>query len=256
MNKIRTSLLATAFVGAVLAIASSASAADLPVKAPPMVTPPPPVFNWSGFYVGGQVGYGWGHGNTDSFNANTGAFVASAESNRNGWFGGGQIGYNYIFASHWLLGVEGDMAGGNIHGSGVNCASATACAQSDTKTSWFGTLRGRLGYTWNNWMLFGSGGGAWVHHSTDRTILVSGALPAAVGSVASSSETSTGWTAGGGAEWGFAPHWSAKLEYLYIHYDATNNFNYPAFPAANRTNNSTDHLNIVRLGVNYLFNVP
>jgi opacity protein-like surface antigen len=254
MNKIRISFLATALIGAVLAIASSAFAADLPVKAPPVVTPPPPVFNWMGFYVGGQVGYGWGKGTSDSFNANTGAFVASSENDRRGWFGGGQVGYNYVFPSSWLLGIEGDIAGGDISGSAVNCSSATACAQADGKTSWFGTIRGRVGYTWNNWMLFGTGGGAWVHHSTDRTIVVSAALPAAVGAVASSSGTDFGWTAGAGVEWGFLPHWSAKLEYLYIHYDASADFTYPAFPAANRHNESTNHLNIVRLGVNYLFN--
>jgi opacity protein-like surface antigen len=254
MNKIRISLFATAFAGAVLAIASSASAADLPVKAPPVVTPPPPVFNWSGFYVGGQVGYGWGHTTADSFSVSTGAFIATGENDRNGWFGGGQIGYNYVFASRWLVGIEGDIAGGDINGSAVNCSSATACAGSEVKTSWFGTVRGRLGYAWNNWMLFGTGGGAWVHHSTDRTILASAALPAAVGAVASSSGTDGGWTAGGGVEWGFAPHWSAKLEYLYIHYDGTNTFTYPAFPAADRRNESTSHLNIVRVGVNYLFN--
>lgn len=232
---------------------SLASAADMPTKAP-LAPPPAPVFNWTGFYAGAQVGYGWGHTTADSFNANTGAFVATGENDRHGWFGGGQLGYNYMFPSRWLLGVEGDIAGGDISGTAVNCSSPTACAQADVKTSWFATLRGRVGYAWNNWLLFGTGGAAWVHHSTDRTIVASAALPAAVGAVASSSGTDAGWTAGGGVEWAFAPHWTAKLEYLYIHYDSTNTFTYPAFPAANRINDSNTHLNIVRVGVNYLFN--
>ena len=159
-----------------------------------------------------------------------------------------------MFAPNWILGAEGDIAGGDLHGSAINCSSATACAQSDVKTNWFATLRGRLGYTWKNWMLFGSGGAGRGHNSTDRTIVASGQLPAAVGAVASSSGTHVGWTAGGGVEWGFAPHWSAKLEYLYFHVDLSGDFIYPAFPAASRHTESTNKYNIVRVGVNYLFN--
>ena len=230
-----------------------ASAADMPTKAPPHVAPIAPEFNWNGFYVGAHVGYGWSTTDTDSFSVATGALAGTASTDRSGWLGGGQVGFNWMFAQRWVLGIEGDIAGADIHDNAVNC-SATGCAQSDTTANWLGTVRGRLGYAWNNWFLFATGGGAWVHHSTDRTIIASTALPAAVGSVASASGTDGGWTVGGGLEWGFAPHWSAKLDYLYIQYDGSSTFTYPAFPAADRRNESTTHLNVVRLGVNYLFN--
>jgi outer membrane immunogenic protein len=202
---------------------------------------------------GGQVGYGWANVDTDSFSVARGALTNSTSIDRNGWFGGGQIGYNWMFAPNWILGIEGDMAGADIHGDATNCGT-TGCAHSNGTLNWFGTVRGRLGYAFNNWMLFATGGGAWVHHHTDRTIVSSAVLPAAVGASASSSGTDGGWTAGGGVGWGFAPHWSAKLEYLYIQYDATNTFTYGGFPTADRRNESTTHLNLVRLGVNYLFN--
>ena len=153
-----------------------------------------------------------------------------------------------------LLGVEADISAADLKGSADNCLG-TACTRSDVKTDWFSTLRGRIGYAWDNWLLYGTGGAVWTHHSTDRTITASPSAPSAVGLVALADGTSSGWTAGGGVEWGFAPNWSAKLEYLYFNVDSTSEYIYPCCSGgADRRNELQSHSHNVRLGINYRFN--
>jgi outer membrane immunogenic protein len=228
-------------------------AADLPVKAPINAPPAVAMYNWNGFYVGANVGYGWAHTSSDAFNLTTGAFTGSSTSDVHGIVGGGQIGYNWMFAPQWLLGVEADFDGAAMTGSSDSCSAITGgCSHADHRTDWFGTLRGRVGYAWDNVLLFGTGGGIWVHHNTDRTITLGGG--AALGTTASESATTGGWTAGGGIEWGFMPHWSAKLEYLYYRTEPSGDYIYPVNGAAvNRHTESTTNGNLVRVGVNYHF---
>ena len=240
--------------------ATAAVAADMPLKAPAAAPISPPVFNWNGIYIGGHVGYGWGTTDSDGFSLVTGAFTGSTSSDREGVFGGGQIGFNWVVVPHLLLGVEGDLSAANLTGTGDNC-TATGCVHTDFKTDWFATLRGRLGLVMNNWLIYGTGGAVWTHSSNDRTIACLGAgCPAVsvasplVGMVASVSGTHSGWTAGGGVEWGFAPHWTAKLEYLYFDVKSSNDFVYPGFAAAGRHAESETKYQTVRLGINYLFN--
>lgn len=169
-----------AFLGtAALSVASVhvVTAADLPTKAP--VYAPVPYYNWTGFYVGGNVGGGWGH--TDFTIATAGAPVGagavalsgSGSSNKSGFFGGGQIGFNYQFATNWVAGIEADVDLSGISGSSSTClALATGvggCSSSSGKLNDFGTVRGRLGYAWNNVLLYGTGGLAWDESSTTFT---------------------------------------------------------------------------------------
>lgn len=237
----------------------SAQGADLGVrpytKAPALA--PVAVYDWSGFYIGGNVGYGWGRTHTDQFDAN-GVFLQSGTINRGGIIGGGQIGYNWQFAPNWVLGIEADISGADLKSTVEGC-SATGCSTTSSKLDYFGTVRGRLGYAINNVLLYGTGGLLWAHSSTDRTItaVTNPRATSLVGQVAGSSSSPTGWTAGGGIEWGFAPNWSAKVEYLYGELKTSSDFRYVF------TNNNPDRhfesktqLNAVRVGVNYRFGGP
>jgi outer membrane immunogenic protein len=241
------------FAGAAqLASAADMGPAPMPAKVPMAL--PAAVYNWNGFYIGGHFGYGWAHTDTDSYSLDSGVYQASGSLDRDGVFGGGQIGVNWMIMPNWLLGVEADLSAADLKGSSDNC-SGTGCTHSDAKTDWFSTLRGRIGYAWENWLLYGTGGAVWTHHSTDRTITQSALHPEAEGLVASADGTSSGWTVGGGVEWGFAPSWSAKLEYLYFNVDSTNDFVYPCCSGgADRRNESQSHSHTVRVGINYRFN--
>lgn len=224
-------LAACAGLVAAAAIASPSLAADLPrpaYKAPVYVAP----FSWSGFYLGINGGYGWGH--TD-WNTAAGNISYSTK----GGLVGGTIGYN-MQTGTWVWGLEGDidaswMDGLSMNGSGTSpCAPPNGC---ETKNTWFGTARGRIGFAWDRWMPFITGGAAF------------GNLKITPNSLVSADKTKLGWTIGGGVEWAFAGPWSAKLEYLYADLGKVT-------CEASACNVATDvhfKTNIVRLGVNYRF---
>jgi outer membrane immunogenic protein len=182
-------------------------------QAPVYKAPPPlPVFGWTGFYVGGNLGYSWGRARTDIAGSATifglptvfpGAFpanVAFADSNAtrlNGVIGGGQIGYNYQFSPRWVAGFEADVQGSGERGSnafvdpfstaicsqggGAVCTipngmlNATALTAYEAKIRWFGTVRGRLGFLINDQvLLYGTGGLAYGGVSVSGTTTVTG----------------------------------------------------------------------------------
>ena len=168
------------------------------------------------------------------------------------------------FAPNWLLGIEADAEASDIKGSNAGC-SATGCSSSNGKTDDFGTVRGRFGYVANNVLLYGTGGWAWSHSTTDRTVTCvvagGGTCPGGpspsplTGMIASASGSESGWAAGAGIEWGFLPNWTAKVEYLHLQFDNVGrDFSYAGFPTAFRHVNSNSGLDTVRVGVNYLFN--
>jgi len=209
----------------------------------------PVVYNWNGFYVGGNFGYGWNSISTDSTNLSGGDLITGS-SDRDGVFGGGQIGYNWQFSPNWLVGIEGDIDAADITGTHDACSS-TGCSHSDGKNDWFGTLRARFGFVQDNWLFFATGGVAWLNGSTTRTITVN-PNPALVGQAASASGTDAGWTVGGGIDWGIAPNWSVNLEYRYMEVKADRDFNYTP-STASRHNESTEKINTVRVSIDYHF---
>jgi len=251
--------LAAALFGATCAVATVqlASAADLSSRVAPLPVMPV-AYNWTGFYVGGNGGYGWANVNSTVYaldGANPGVFEASDSSNRNGGFGGGQIGYNFLPFPHFLFGVEGDFDWASLTGDTSGC-SLTGCATSSHKTDWFSTLRVRMGYVVDDWLFYGTGGIAWTHGSTTRTItqvnnpaLVSSLL----GASASSSGQNTGWTLGGGVEYGFWRNWSVNVEYRYMQINPSRDFFFP-IPSANRHVSAVEDINTVRAALNYHFN--
>lgn len=259
--QMRNIAIVFAALGLSTAVASAADMAPA-YKAPPMA-PVAAAYNWTGFYIGGHVGYGWGHNSSNSFST-AGVFLDSTAGDSSGVFGGGQIGYNWQFSPNWLIGIEADGSASDISGTTSGC-TATGCASGAGKTDDFGTVRGRLGYVINNVLLYGTGGWAWSHSHTDRTITCvvagGGVCPGGpspsplTGMVSSSSGNNSGWVAGAGVEWMFAPNWTAKVEYQHLEFDnLSRDYSYAGFPGASRHIVTDSHIDTIRVGVNYLFN--
>jgi outer membrane immunogenic protein len=237
--------------GAIVGSSIVASAADLS----PVYTKAPPAlggYNWSGFYVGANAGWGLDQVSTDSLAPVSGTTTPSS-SQGSGVLGGGQIGYNWMLNPSWLFGLETDIDAADIHDTGGLCTS-TGCATRDGNTDAFGTARARFGFVQNNWLIYATGGYAYDHSSTDRTIVAvtNPREQVLVGQSSTASGWDNGWTAGGGAEWGFARNWSMKAEYLFAQIDTSRTFTY-SLPSAERDNSSTHNFSIFRVGVNYHF---
>jgi len=219
-------------IGAALLCAGSANAADLAVpayKAPVAV----PAFSWTGWYIGGNVGGGWG-ANTSSTVSIAGVDLGAAgidtsflNSKPTGVIGGAQIGYDYQVTPSWVVGIVADFQGANIQGSsgastssflGVNGLDASASASENLR--FLGTVRGRLGWTAGNWMVYGSGGVAYGSVSSTENASVS-ALGFSLDSLsASNSETRFGWAGGAGVNYAMTRNWIIGMDYL--HYDLGN----------------------------------
>jgi outer membrane immunogenic protein len=234
-----------AFVGGlVLAVGSvvfvcSAQAADLPpARMPPAVAPiayAPPVYNWTGFYIGGNIGGGFADSRwSDPFGGPHNTF------NDSGFIGGGQVGYNAQF--NWLvLGVEGDFDWTNLKGSGTDSIGDSI----NTKTEWTSTATGRIGAAFDRLLVYGKGG---VAFAQDRSTLND-----VFGGSASTSQTRTGWTAGAGLEYALDRNWSAKVEYDYLGFGSqTLNLGTPAL--AGYATNASLNVQEVKAGINYHFN--
>ncbi len=229
--------------GFVLTFAASAAGADL--SSPP----PSPYFNWNGFYLGGHLGGAWDHRHVDNINTVTGAQVGSSSTSASSFMGGGQAGFNYMVAPNWVIGVEADVSVTHLHNTVVGPASGPIVVQGDTKADLFGTVRGRVGYVWNNVLLYGTGGFAWAEEDGTRTQLAGRTGNATPGTVESSSATGTGWTAGGGVEWGIVRNWTARVEYLHLDLGTVSLTD----PIAERRHQVTLTIDTVRAGVNYKF---
>jgi outer membrane immunogenic protein len=248
MGEAMTKRLISAVPLLLIGLPGIAAAADLSTppayKAPAIA--PAPYYNWNGFYIGANIGGGFGDLNYGNTITATGVALAGNSANVAGVVGGGQIGYNYMMSPNFLIGFEADFSGANINGS---TTAADGSTQHSFNTDWFGTVRGRAGLTWNNWLLYGTGGFAYGDEQVTRNQLtgtIGGAVP---GTSEQVSATSTGWTAGGGIEWGIAQNWTARVEYLYVDL-GTNSY---SFPISGRTTTFDNAFNVVRFGVNYKF---
>ena len=220
-------IAAGCFAVAALIVAQSATAADLSV-APLYKAPPPamaPAYNWSGFYLGVNGGGGWGHSNWDT---------SSDRIGLSGGLVGGTAGYNWQLGNA-VLGIEGDIDWANLKGTNSSTLCPAGCSTSDT---WLSTVRGRAGYAFGGVLPYLTGG------------LALGDIRAATPGFAGASNTSAGWTAGGGIEFGLTGNWSAKAEYLYVD---LGKFNCGTACNGLPTDNVSMHDNVVRAGVNYRF---
>ncbi len=263
----------------------------MPVKAPVYKAPVIAPYSWTGFYVGGNVGYGWGNADTD-FNAapttvniinnppigavSIPGFIGSESVKPAGIIGGGQIGYNWQFASRWVAGVEADIqasgekAGNNFSnpfsfnvpgGAGISLVAGTAVTNYEAKISWFGTIRGRIGYAWDRVMLYATGGLAYGEVQMGGTRTVTGTvfgLPLTSTTALGHSQINAGWTVGAGVEAALVGHWTWKAEYLYVNLGSLDDPDAPAPRITSVTGGQTlTHTNytdnIVRVGLNYKF---
>jgi outer membrane immunogenic protein len=211
-------------------IAGPAMAADLPVKAPLVAAPQ--AYNWTGFYIGANVGYGWG-GSTgggyssfvDSGIGGIANFMASGGNvlpslRPSGVIGGAQIGYNWQASPGLVFGVVADFQGAGLKKSGANTVSIGSfqdiTESKSVKTDWFGTVRAKAGFAQNNVLYYGTGGLAYGHVRLDTSFDDPSFGPGAVRFAGSSSATNVGWALGGGVEWAIAPTWTVGGEYLYM----------------------------------------
>jgi outer membrane immunogenic protein len=237
---------------ALTAFSVPALAADLPVRpyAPPVVAPLG--YNWTGFYIGAHLGGAWA--SRDFFETAPNGEVLGGTNKPSGVVGGGQIGYNWQFAPNWLVGIEADVSGANLSDTVTTTSLGGAVANWHDKVDVFGTVRGRLGYVVDNWLFYGTGGFAWVDDKFTRTQVIATAFSPAAGTVLSTSQTETGWVAGAGAEWGFARNWTARVEYLHIDVQGQTFGFTNGIGGTFGVNENRQTIDLVRAGVNYLFN--
>jgi outer membrane immunogenic protein len=230
-----------------------AGAADMAVKAPP--PPPLPVFSWTGFYVGGNIGGAWSRNTwTDTIlltNFNNGG-------NNGAFIGGGQVGINYQFGNFVVGGEwDADWAGNHNNNNGVITPRGTFVVTNNNR--WITTLAARFGVAVDHWLFYGKAGGGWVgNNDVTITNLNTGVSVscASLGTLSSCSNNAGGWLVGAGFEYAFTNNWTVKLEYDYLGL-GNRTFVVPATAPilANDTFTSGNrNVQMVKVGFNYLFN--
>jgi len=236
MRRLTTILVSTT---ALFGLISAASAADLrPAYKAPAPVAAPMAYSWSGFYIGGHAGAGWSEGSDSAF------------------IGGGQIGYNWALSPNWVIGVEGDFSGTTFSDSAsfattINGIPVAGSASADL--NWIASVRGRLGYTWDRFMLYFTGGAAWADFDASAIATTPGVTITGV-----SSGTLSGWVIGGGGEWMFAPNWTFGVEYLHYEFDNVDGnatFTGPFGTVSGSFSGSGDSgsVDVVRARLNYKF---
>jgi outer membrane immunogenic protein len=238
---------------AVLALASGAGrAADMPLKAVPPVTG----YDWSGIYVGGHIGGGWGTNEISDPNLGIVGILlgipAVQKVNSSGFLGGAQAGWNYQIG-RLVVGSEFDGSFSNI--TATNNASILGGLVNralTAKTDWTATSTVRLGVASGAWLFYSKAGAALAHTSYNDAWSV----PGFTFLTGNASQTRTGWTVGTGVEWGFRPNWSAKVEYDYIDLGSRTvplNAAIVGAPITGLSIVNVQAINEVKAGINYRF---
>lgn len=229
-HRYRSLRTAAAIAWGALAFPAAGQAADLVLKAPALKA----VYDWAGLYIGMHTGF------TRGTSSATLADPTVATDNHvfNGMTGGVQAGYNWRLSSGVLLGAEGDISFPNyLPSNHVVSSAATGLSSAEERWDYVASLRARLGYTSGNWLLYATGGLAFagerflstpINDVEDRRL-----------------HTRLGWAAGAGLEYGFAPHWTARLEYLYQGFDRAA----VSFPSGVNYASTLD-MHAIRLGLN------
>jgi len=217
---------------ALIASTFGASAADLAArpytKAPPAVMAP--IYNWTGFYIGGHVGGAFAGDNT--FQSSDARFL-----------GGVQGGFDYQFAPNWVLGAEAQYSW--LSGNAINATFPNGYIYTNDRRG-IGSVTGRLGYTWGPGLLYAKGGYAFADNN-ERLILAG--VPQAFSFDGNHRD---GWTVGAGFEYMFAQNWSGKVEYQYYNF-GDSRFVTPVALAPFGSFRNDEHT--VKVGINYRFNL-
>jgi high affinity Mn2+ porin len=248
-NRPATGLRAGVAVAALLT-ASGAGAADL-------AAPAPAPFDTSGFYLGGHIGMASGSsaftatqpggapgfaGTVDQFRPFD--FFTGEGSN----IGGFQFGYNTVYRSGLMLGIETDISfPGNMSGQSTFATPTIATATYDDKLLMSGSVRGRVGYVFNHWLYYATAGYAWTEDNLTRTQINDSPFGTPGGTIETKFPARNGWTAGAGVEMPLVPHWTARVEYLYSDFGASS----VTFPLAGQRFDSNLTTQEVRVGLNY-----
>jgi len=239
------------------AIGGQAIAADLPPAPPPppprapaAYIPPAPVFSWTGFYLGGNVGFGWNQGGvTDSLFG-----LSYGNPSANGVFiGGGQLGANYQ-AGAFVIGAEADFdwAANNKNSFPGTAVPAVGTVRVSSNNRWITTLAARFGWAVDHFLIYGKAGGGWIGAGNFALTNVSTGGTFTV----SNSNTNYGWLVGLGTEYAITNNVTAKLEYDYVGI-SNGSYTVPAgapFLAGDTFNSSGRSIQMLTVGVNYLFN--
>ncbi|WP_407168426.1 outer membrane beta-barrel protein [Bradyrhizobium sp. ORS 111] len=232
-------LLATV-AATVVALGATAQAADLGArpyyqKAPPAPVYAAPLYNWTGFYIGGHLG-GVFSGSDNTFNG-----LALTDSSAR-FMGGVQAGYDWQLSTNWVIGLEGQYSWIGSHQ--LNAIFPNGLVYNNNQRG-IASVTGRVGYTWGPGLIYVKGGYA---YSDNNESVTSGGVPVAF---TLSDNHNNGWTVGAGAEYMFAPSWSAKVEYQYYDF-GDSRFTSPASLAPFGSFHNDEHT--VKAGLNYRFN--
>ena len=266
-----------------LSAVSVASAADMAVKAP--VVPPAPIFTWTGFYIGADVGWAGSRqtattvGTPAGFGApaivgagiaGIGVLPMSHGLSDDSVMGSIHAGYNWQ-AGAWVLGLEGDVSviDRNASSSQPVLLSFAVPPQNagpflvSAHNDWLATVRGRIGYAWDKLMLYGTGGAAFTRTSYNTAYTSVGVAPAIGPLVANFSSDKVGFAVGGGAEWAVSPNWLLRAEYLYYRFDGAQSSMavvagscVAATGCAFVTNTGDLEFHTARVGLSYKFGGP
>lgn len=190
---------------------SFASAADMPLKAPPAA---PAVSTWTGFYLGVQGGGVFSHEvGTTLFSTVLSTAGSQTAGDVDGAVGGFEVGYNYQLSQSWLIGVQGDWSWTGANGSTSRASNiAGITLNGTTNDRWIATATGRVGYLTNDWLLYGKAGGAWMRANYGANAMA-GPVFLEVGTT---SVTRSGFTAGIGVEHKLSRNITGKIEYDYL----------------------------------------
>jgi outer membrane immunogenic protein len=237
--KLRAFVGGFTLVAGTVACLCSADAADLPMRRAPAAVAPvayaPPVYNWSGFYVGGHIGGGFEDSKwTDPFTGANDSF------NDGGFLGGAQLGVNAQF--NWLVvGLEGDFSWTSLIKGSSTDSGLDAIT---TSPQWTSTVTGRIGAAFDRLLVYGKGG---IAFADDKSTLTD-----PVGGSASDTTTRTGWTAGAGFEYALTQNWTARVEYDYLGFGSKQlSFTTPALGTV--TSNADLNVQEVKAGFDYKF---
>lgn len=246
-----------ASAAAILAFSTASNAADV-VGGPE--APIALAFDWSGGYIGVNLGGGFGKFKHPVEVTAVGApgplMDGSVGLTAGGFLGGVQAGYNWQ-SGQMVYGVEADFQGSSVKGEGsidvggLLLGGAALTGEAGTKVDWFGTLRARIGYTpVDRFMVYTTGGLAYGHVKSYVSANVAG-----LGGIdLSKSETKAGWKVGGGAEYALTNNWTLKSEYLYTDLGKTTLYSGDIIGAGTNTTLKNDvAFHTVRIGLNYKF---
>ncbi len=248
---------------AVAALTGAALAADLPSRKAPPVFVPPPIFTWTGVYIGGQIGYQWGTTTPAEFGPG-GIFASGLSSyDPSGVVGGAHVGFNYQ-VSQFVFGLEGDVDGTSYSASSSFLGAAPAAFTNyNSRINAEGSIRGRVGIAWDRALFYATGGVAFADIRTSYASPGTPGVPAPVGAVAlpaipatppgvdSFSNSRIGWTVGGGIEYAITNNWSVRAEYRYTDFGHLTDSLVATYPGFVVRTHITD--NAVRAGFSYKF---